>query len=340
MIAQQAHRRVPGSTLNLGLVGVGRWGARYVSTLAGVDGVRLALAVSRNPVTRDCVPAGCEVLDDWRAALAAGRLDGLILATPPAVHYEMARACVDVGLPVLVEKPLTSNLKQAQELARAAARQDSLVMVDHTHLFSSAFAALKSRAARVEGPLRIRGVGGNYGPFREDTDALWDWGPHDVSMCLDLLGEPPLAVAARPSPAHAGGEARGLVVEARLEFAGGARAELLFGNLLPAKRRWFEVKGSNATLVYDDLAPSKLVEQDDRGSWQPIGLSAVPPLARAVAAFRDAIAAGDTHHASLPLGVHVVETLERTDAALGQCSRTGSAARSQARPHWDPAQRR
>lgn len=330
---ERTTRRAPGGTINLGLVGVGRWGARYVSTLAGVEGVRLALVVSRNPATRARVPPDCEVLDDWRPALAAGRLDGLILATPPAIHCEMALACVDAGVPVLVEKPLASSLRQAQQLEQAAGRRGALVMVDHTHLFSSAFEALKSRAARIERPLRISGIGGNYGPFREDTDALWDWGPHDVSMCLDLLGEPPLAVAARPSPAHPRVEAHGLVVEMRLDFAGGARAELVFGNLLAQKRRRFEVTGSNGALVYDDLAADKLVERDDDGSWRPVGVSAVPPLTRAVAAFRDAIAAGDGHHVSLPLGVRVVETLERAEAALAHYGRTEPAVRWQARTH-------
>lgn len=321
MIRDRTLRQAPSGCVNLGLVGVGRWGSRYLSTLAGVDGVRLALVVSRNPRTHEKVPPDCQVLEDWQGALEPGRLDGLILATPPAVHYEMARACVDSGFPVLVEKPLTQDQEQARDLQHAARRQGSLVMVEHTHLFSSAFETLKRRMPYLAGPLRIRAIGGNYGPFRADADALWDWGPHDVSMCLDLIPQSPIAVRAHVAASRKPGEGSGMVVDARLEFSNGMRTELTFGNLMPGKRRRFEVRGSNGALIYDDLAKEKLVERDGNGVWQPLSLSPVLPLSRAVMAFRDSIILGDRGHPSLPLGVRVVETLARIESELKGCCR-------------------
>jgi UDP-2-acetamido-3-amino-2,3-dideoxy-glucuronate N-acetyltransferase len=306
----------------LGVVGAGRWGSRYLTTLAAVEGVRVALVVSRNPATRERVPAGCEVVADWRAALGSRDLDGIILATPPALHHEMAAGCVAAGMPVLVEKPLTLDAPSARSLRDAAHRRESLVMVDHTHVFSAAFVEMKARSRRLAPPLRIRSLGGNRGPFREDVDGLWDYGPHDVSMCLDLVGEVPVAVDARRAPAGGGGDPRSLAVDARLEFPRGAVAELTFGNALAEKRRVFEVRGDDGILRYDDLAPDKLVEIDPRGEVRALSVSPVPPLARVALAFRDAIAAGERRHPSLALGVAVVEVLERIASALDATAAT------------------
>ena len=312
--------------LTLGLVGVGRWGSCYLSTLKAMDDIDLGLVVSCNPATREQVPPGCEVIEDWHEALEPGRVDGLILATPPAVHYEMARACVDSGLPVLVEKPLTENLQQAHDLQQAATQKDSMVMVGHTHLFSSAFEALKQRACSLEGPLRIRSVGGNQGPFRETANPLWDWGAHDISMCLDLIGQSPATIHAHASAAQKKADGEGIIVDVQIEFSNGAHADLKFGNLMSEKKRVFEVHGDNGGLIYDDLAMDKLVEYDRKGIRKKVGISSVPPLTRAVIAFRDCIASGNRQHTSLPLGVRVVETLAYIESELRVLSGSKSNA--------------
>jgi len=300
----------------LGLVGAGRWGTRYMSTLRELEGVRLALVASRSPAARERIPAGCELTADWRHAVGAGGLDGIILATPPALHHEMAMACVTSGLAVLVEKPLTLDGPSARALREAASARGVLVMVDHTHVFSAAFETLKARARRLEPPLRIRSLGGNRGPIRADVDGLWDYGPHDVSLCLDLVGCEPAAVQAH-ALAGAGDAGGGIGVTARLEFPGDVVAELTFGNGLPEKRRRFEVEGKDGALLYDDLAEPKLVERDSHGRLNPISVSPTPPLSRAVLAFRDAILSGCREHPSLRLGVSVVETLERIASGVG-----------------------
>ena len=305
--------------LALGLVGAGPWGSRYVASLSGLEGVHLALVASRSPAARERVPAGCEFTTDWRGAVSNGKLDGVVLATPPAVHHDMVMACLASGLPVLVEKPLTLDGQAARALRDAASRSGSLVMVDHTHVFSSAFEALKARARRLEPPLRVRSIGGNRGPYRKDVNGLWDYGPHDVSMCLDLVGEEPVAVHGEVA-SLAGPDARGMAVEARLAFPGGARASLTFGNGLKEKRRVFEVQAANGALLYDDLAEAKLIERDHRGRGQAVRISPVPPLTRAVLAFCDAIVSGRRQDPSLYLGVAVVETLERIAASIPAAS--------------------
>ena len=78
--------------LRLGLLGAGRWGRNYIRTIAASAGVRLARLASRNPDSANLVPPDCVIFADWREMLDARALDGVIVATPPGVHAEMALA--------------------------------------------------------------------------------------------------------------------------------------------------------------------------------------------------------------------------------------------------------
>src|SRR5229473_890850 len=106
--------------VRLGLIGAGRWGRNYLRTIAATPGVRLARLASRNPDSVRLAPADCAVTPDWRDLLDRNALDGVIIATPAALHAEMALAAMDAGLPVLVEKPLTMDIAQARALGRKA----------------------------------------------------------------------------------------------------------------------------------------------------------------------------------------------------------------------------
>lgn len=308
--------------LRLGLIGAGRWGRNYIRTIAALDGVRLARLASRNPQSAQLVPADCRISTDWRAILDRREIDGVIIATPPALHAEMTRAAVDAGLPVLVEKPLTLNPAAAVALREFVAMRGGFVMVGHTHLFHPAFRELKHAAPRYGKIRAIRSVAGNHGPFRPDTPVLWDWGAHDVAMCLDLLGSLPLQISASYMENRVTQEGCGQVIELVLEFPGQVRATIRIGNLLPRQRQ-FSVHLDSAAVVYDDLAENKLVvhpatagsaDLQDRG--EPVAISPDLPLTREVREFAGAISTNSRDLHSLDLGVQVVETLARVQASL------------------------
>lgn len=304
------------AAVRLGLAGAGRWGRNLARTIAATPGARLARLASRNPESAALVPADCLVVADWRELLAPGAVDALVVATPPRLHAEMAAAAIDAGLPVLVEKPLTMDAGQALALRERAVAAGVLVWVGHTHLFHPAWRALKARAAAL-GPVRaIRGEAGNFGPYRPDVPVLWDWGAHDVAMCLDLLGEAPSrAVAAvLESGVVDGGLAQAVALD--LDFPGGARAAIRVGNREARKRR-FAVALERGELVYDGLAPDALVAVEG-GAARAVPVAPDLPLSVEVAEFAAAVAAGRRDTRSLDLGVRVVET-------LAACERAASA---------------
>jgi predicted dehydrogenase len=286
--------------LRLGLIGAGPWGRNYIRTIAGLAGTQLARVASRNPQTRSLVPPGCEVSADWREVACATDVDAVVVAAPPAVHAPIVLAAIEAGRPVLVEKPLAIDVASAERLVECAARHRVLVMVDHVHLFHPAYRALR-RSVSEHGPVRaIRAEAGDRGPYRSDVPVLWDWGPHDVAMCIDLLGAEPEAVDAERLERRPVGGANAERIRLVLRFQRNVAATILLSTLDEPHRR-FEVRLDAQVLRYDGSAPAT-----------PGQL----PLTRAVLEFAQAVEAGSASLESVRLGAAVVRTLARCDERL------------------------
>ena len=294
----------------LGLVGAGRWGRNIVRTIAESRRAKLVCVASRNPGTADILPRDCRIVDDWYDLISDVDLDGVIVATPPALHPQIVLFALEAGLSVLVEKPLALTVEEAGEIRARAAVSAGLLMVDHTYLFHPAWTELKRRRPQL-GPVRaIRSVGGNWGPFRAETTVLWDWGPHDVSMCIDLIEGMPEAVSARRVRTEQTPEGRGELLHLILDFEK-TRAEVKIGNIMSTRTRLFEVEFAGATVIIDDTAEHKL-----RCGGRAIPIADTRPLTAVIDAFIDAIAGESFDNQGLDLAVRVVDTLELCDAAL------------------------
>ncbi len=301
--------------INLGLIGAGRWGRNYIKTLAGLESVRLARLASRNPASAALVGTDCVISADWCELLDAGDLDGIVIATPPALHAGMVSAAIAANLPVLVEKPLTLDVAEAEKLLRQSRERGSLVMVEHTHLFHPAFEVLCRQSADLGAIRAIRGEAGNHGPYRSDVPVLWDWGSHDIAMCIALTGAVPRARAAVCDERRNVEGGIGESIHLQLEWPDSKQADIRLSNISDRRRR-FTVFCEGGVLVYDDLAQHKLViHPAQTGDAQPQGAGRMLPVAtgfpltRAVERFVEAIRAGDLSHASLSLGVDVTRVL-------------------------------
>ena len=304
-----------GVRARLGLVGAGRWGRRYIETINAMDGVELAWVASGNPDTQRRAP-GARVVPEWRKLLNAG-LDGVVIATPPAVHGEMLRAFVEVGIPSMVEKPLCLGLAEACELREIIRATGVPVLVDHTQLFHPAFTVLKERAESLGRVKHIRSESMAFGPFRPDVSVLWDWAAHDISLCLDLLGRLPERVSALGD---------GNSVALSLDFDGGPAAWITNSNMSMEKRRAFTVHFDRRVLVLNDLSDCKLVEHEldsssSAGGGLPGATSNPPvsnamPLTQAVEYFVEGLGHGDRGRFGLDLACDVIRVLDAADRSM------------------------
>ena len=304
----------------LGLIGAGPWGRNFIRTIDELDGVCLARLASGNPESRNLVDAGCLVSEDWRQVANAEDLDGVIVATPPALHGEMVQTAVEAGLPVLVEKPLTLDLDEAKDLLALTESRGGLVMVDHIHLFSAPWEAFKREAENL-GPVRsIVSTAGRWGPFRKDVSVLWDWGPHDIALCCDLMGFPPETIHATRTEARQTKDGPGETLELDAGFGEGVNAKITLGNLFADRKRYFRADFDSCALVYDDTSTHKLMRHNlpPQSPEDPLPVGDGTPLMRAVNSFRKAILEGSRDLTSLRLGVTVVEILSKSDKTCAE----------------------
>lgn len=305
------------SILRIGLIGAGRWGRRYIATLAEMPGVCLARLASRNPGSLALVPSGCVVSNCWQEVAQDASLDGLVIATPPALHAEMAEMAMAAGIPVLIEKPMTISLAEARQLVLSSQQLKCLSVVGHTHLFSSAFRRLKE-VGKTLGPLSgIRSFAGNKGPWRPDTPMLWDWAPHDLAMCLDLVGRTPESINVRRTQVAHFLDQRGESCDIRMDFSDRVVADVRVSNIDENKSRYFEARYRDGNLIYNDLAVDKLVfVPSGSGGEQPVSIDVAMPLNNLLLEFCAAIRADIKEHPSLRLGLEVVELLHYCDGIL------------------------
>ncbi|MFA7249540.1 MAG: Gfo/Idh/MocA family oxidoreductase, partial [Dehalococcoidia bacterium] len=172
--------------LRLGLIGAGRWGRVLIATIRRLPGLDLCWLASTAPDAPSLVRPGATVAPDWRAFTGA-RLDGIVIATPADAHAAPLRAAIEAGVPAFVEKPLVTAVEDARALAALAAERNAVVLVDHTAIFHPAYERLRE-LGQPGRPWRVVSMGGQWGRLGGDVGALWDYGPHDLALCLDLLG--------------------------------------------------------------------------------------------------------------------------------------------------------
>ena len=315
--------------IRLGLAGAGPWGLKLIGAIARVPALQLAAVASRNPATRSIVPKDCAVIEDWRALARDPKIEGIVIATPPALHAEMALAFLAAGKAVLVEKPLALDPASAESVLAQANKSGAVAMTNHVHLFHPAYVELKRQLHALAPIHGLRTRGGRWGPFRAEVPMLWDWGPHDVAFALDLLGLEPDRVRAEARERRQTPEGMGETLMLKLAYHDGAGAELEFGNLYDSPVREMIVRCDSCDLVLDENSSTPLVrlprretesclpeENAAEGRAETIPVAAEPPLERALAAFAAKIRAGRPDTIELLLGVAVTKVLARAERAL------------------------
>jgi predicted dehydrogenase len=170
--------------LRAAVIGTGRLGRHHVRKYAARDDVKLvAVADVAESNLRDVVlPEGCRSVGDFREALHD--VDLVSIAVPTAGHYEVARSCLEAGIHVLVEKPITSSLEEADDLVALAARRGLCLAVGHVERFNPAFSVMQSMLGQ---PVFIESERlAAFQPRGTDIDVVLDLMIHDIDLALAL----------------------------------------------------------------------------------------------------------------------------------------------------------
>ncbi len=170
------------------VIGVGYLGRFHAQKYAALGESELVAVVDPDAATRERVAAetGCRAVADYNRIF--DEVDAVSVATPTPLHYPIARACLEHGVHVLVEKPITETPEQARELVRLAAERGRVLQVGHLERFNSAILALEGtlRTPRFVESHRLA----QFKPRGTDVNVVLDLMIHDIDLIQSLVGAP------------------------------------------------------------------------------------------------------------------------------------------------------
>jgi predicted dehydrogenase len=325
--------------MNFGVIGYGYWGPNVVRNLASLDDSQVLAIAEKSPTARQRAQKaypGTSVTPNASDVFLSTEIDAVAIVTPVWTHYELAKASLENGKHVFVEKPFTSNTAQGVELINLAQQKNLKIMVDHTFLFTG--------AVRKISQLLDEGILGklyyydatrvNLGLFQHDVNVLWDLAPHDLSIMDYLIKASPEAIVATGQKHLNGCED---VAYMTLYFPEKVIAHINVNWLSPVKVRTTLIGGEKRMVVWNDLEADEKVKIYDKGvditnregvyellvnyrsgdMWSP-QLEQVEALRQELSYFVDCISSGQEPHNNGCAGLRVVKMLEAASESLNK----------------------
>ena len=254
-------------SLNVALVGYGYWGPKLVRNIRDCAYFHLKYLIDQEEtVLRDFSFSNPDItiLTDIQAALEDESIDAIIIATPPKMHYELAKKSLLAGKHILVEKPFTTSFKEASEIVALAEKVAKKVMVDFTFLYNGTIQSIKEQIDKQTFGqiLYVDSVRINLGIFQNDVNVVWDLACHDLSIFNYLLEELPLSVQA----IGIDGLGNGLenIAYVHLKYSE-LFAQINCSWSSPVKIRRMLLGGSKRAILYNDIEPTDKIKVYDKG---------------------------------------------------------------------------
>ncbi|MEB3193329.1 MAG: Gfo/Idh/MocA family oxidoreductase [Snowella sp.] len=302
------------------VIGAGQWGQNLVrqfyqlQALAGV----VEIDLTQQEKLQVLYP-GLQLFTTLEEALES-EISAFVIATPAPSHYRLAKQILGAGKDCFIEKPMTLRFSEAEDLAKLADRQEKILMVGHLLLYQPAIRWMKDylHQGKLGKVYHVATIRNKLGKVRREENVWWSFAPHDVSVVLELLGNPELAAVQAQSQnflqPHIADN-----VHVNLSFKGGQSAHIHCCWYWPHLERSTIVLGEKGMLVYDEIAKTvtvhqKTVDQElrnqDQGSWQA-ELEMLEPLAVECQHFLDCLETRQQPLSNGWNGARVVEILEK-----------------------------
>ncbi|MDA8413288.1 MAG: Gfo/Idh/MocA family oxidoreductase [Desulfobacteraceae bacterium] len=254
--------------INIAVVGYGYWGPNLVRNIQELGDARAISCCDMNPERLAQVKSkfpSIETTTRYEDILNNPLIDAVVISTPVSSHYELARKAFEHGKHVLLEKPATASVAEAEKLVELADQRKLTFMVDHTFIYTGAVSKMKEIIDRGDlGDLYyFDSVRINLGLIQRDVNVLWDLAPHDLAIMDHLVKEKPVSVCATGA-CHVGNGHEN-VAYLTVYFDSGLIAHFHNNWLSPVKVRTMLVGGSKKTIHYDDMEVSEKIKIYDRG---------------------------------------------------------------------------
>jgi predicted dehydrogenase len=250
--------------IRIGIIGYGYWGPQIVRNFHSVEGCEVAIVCDKSTEAlrrvKQAYPS-VQVTSDISETLSRTTIDAVAVVTPVWTHFELAKAALENGKHVLVEKPFTSTAAQAEELIELADKKKLQIMVDHTFLFTGA--VKKIRQLIDEGALGklyyYDSTRVNLGLFQHDINVIWDLAPHDLSIMDHLIKDKAEAIVATGERHLNSHEDIAFIT---VYFENNIIAHINVNWLSPVKVRTTLIGGEKKMVVWNDLEREKVKVYD------------------------------------------------------------------------------
>lgn len=259
------------NAIKIGIIGYGYWGPNLTRNFVELPASEvIAIADLKEEQLQRARAKYPEMIltKDYRDLFELN-LDAVVVSTPPATHFSIAKDCLEHGLNVLVEKPLTLNSHEAEQLVELADSRQLILMVGHIFKYDTAVHALKNYIDQGDlGEIYYMDTARlNLGLFQQHANVLWDLAPHDISILLHLLDQNPVSVSAQGISCVFKGIYD--LAYVNLMFQSGIPAFVHVSWLDPAKVRRVTIVGSRKMAVFNDMAAEGKIRIYDRGVEKP-----------------------------------------------------------------------
>lgn len=257
--------------IKVGVVGAGYWGPNIIRNFNQIPDCDMAVCCDKDEsrlAHMSRLYPGIKTTVDFEDLINDDSLDAIAICTHVSAHYPLARQALEAGKHILVEKPFTASVEQAEELVQLSRDRNRVCMVDHTFEYTAGVNKLKEiiESGVIGDVLYVHCARLNLGIFQRDINVVWDLAPHDLSVILYATGLRPQTIRTvgmrlmHPKVEDAAIVALG---------CNGASAVIHVSWVDPLKVRRVSVVGTKQMLVYDDLDPLAKVQIYDKGVENP-----------------------------------------------------------------------
>ncbi|MCX8042859.1 MAG: Gfo/Idh/MocA family oxidoreductase [Desulfobacterota bacterium] len=314
--------------VRVGVVGVGYLGAFHVQKYAALSGVELIGIADINTGRAQQISAQYQVpaFTDYHDLF--GKVDAVSVVVPTSLHHAIARDFLAHGIDVLVEKPITVTIEEADELIALARRERRILQVGHLERFNPALCALKGI---VQNPLFIETH--RLAPFKDrgtDVDVILDIMIHDIDIILSLVNAPIRTMHAVGVPVVSPG--KNDIANVRFEFATGCVANVTASRISVKEMRKLRIFQQDAYLSIDFAAQhADVYRRFDAGDaydtpqimYDPVTITPGDALEQEIASFvaavrgrSEPVVTGEAGRAALKVALDIVAQIETKKAAL------------------------
>lgn len=258
--------------MRIGVVGAGYWGPNIIRNFYQIPTCEMAVCCDmdekRLAHMRNLYP-GVATTTNYDDLVGDDSIDAIAVCTHVSAHYPLAKKALEAGKHVLVEKPLTPRVEEAEELVELARKGGRVLMVDHTFEYTAGVNKMKEiiESGLLGDILYVHCSRLNLGIFQRDINVVWDLAPHDLSIVLYAAGLKPTSVrTVGMKLLHPKVEDMAFVT---LNCNGSGSAVIHVSWVDPFKVRRVSVVGTKQMLVYDDLDPLAKIQIYDKGVENP-----------------------------------------------------------------------